>query len=647
MKTALTLLAVFLALTVAATADKHERGWTFFDDFNGDTLDADAWQVGYKQWGGKDVNGGVHPDNVEVSNGTLKLKVNGDRYSGEVKGVNKDMSIREDGKRVGSAVATRKYFASGSYEIKMKVAPVMGVCSALWTFNYEEYYPGDEEYDRHCKDSPIKCNPDYWASNAEIDMEFPTALTQDGTDISFSQGRLNSWFGENPGEYESNFQNVGGDQADGQFHIYRFDWHTGDYTTKQEKKVEFYVDDKLVRTISGEFTPTVSGQLWLGAWFPYLWAGNPDFDTSVMEIDYVKITPFYENGDDWMLPSYPDLGWDNAYPFPQQEPFFEDFSGDALDPSKWLVIQKTWGGQLGKKQSWNGGLRAENVKLRDGNLILEAHGNLYDGDLVGYQRGLARRNDGARVGAGLATAQYYGSGKYEVRMKIAPEYGVCTAMWTFNYEEYYPPHPNYYKYCPDKPEYCVVNHEVDFEMPTSLNMTDNTDHVSFKNGRMNVFVGETDDKLSSDFVDLGFAQNDGQFHTYRFDWHTGGDGQEKRVEWYLDDKHIHTIADENVPTNAGRLWLAAWFPRDWAGVANFNTTEVEIDWMKITPFKESGDTVLPETYALDGFAQYQQYPTAPHKPQPTPMFMTMDENNDNSTPDQPGDWNGRRGFFKL
>ena len=29
----------------------------------------------------------------------------------------------------------------------MKVAPTLGVCSAICTFHYEEYYPGDPEYE--------------------------------------------------------------------------------------------------------------------------------------------------------------------------------------------------------------------------------------------------------------------------------------------------------------------------------------------------------------------------------------------------------------------------------------------------------------------------------------------------------------------
>lgn len=44
-------------------------------------------------------------------------------------------------------------------------------------------------------------------------------------------------------------------------------------------------------------------------WFPKCWAGTPDFNTAAFEIDYAKITPFYESGDTPQNETYPDSGW--------------------------------------------------------------------------------------------------------------------------------------------------------------------------------------------------------------------------------------------------------------------------------------------------------------------------------------------------
>ena len=60
---------------------------------------------------------------------------------------------------------------------------------------------------------------------------------------------------------------------------------------------------------STEHVPTRAGRLWVGAWFPENWAGDPDFATSEVVIDYVKVTPLHETGDAFVNESYPDDGW--------------------------------------------------------------------------------------------------------------------------------------------------------------------------------------------------------------------------------------------------------------------------------------------------------------------------------------------------
>ena len=125
----------------------------FYDDFSSGTLDPDKWLVAYKNWGGKVTengekvvyNSGVIPQNVSVQNGKLVLTGNGNLYQGDLKGVNKDGSQRADGKRTGAAIATKDYYASGSYEVVAKVSPELGACSAIWTFEYEEDWEEDKK----------------------------------------------------------------------------------------------------------------------------------------------------------------------------------------------------------------------------------------------------------------------------------------------------------------------------------------------------------------------------------------------------------------------------------------------------------------------------------------------------------------------
>lgn len=310
-----TILACMMIMTISApqvvAAEKpqniNQAGQTeaFFDDFSGDALDTGKWLVAEKMWGGW--NGGVVPENVSVSNGTLKLEGHGNLYTGDVQGCNKNLP---GGIRTGAAIATRDYYASGRYEVVAKVAPVLGACSTIWTFEYEEYDKDSEEYKNY---------PDQTGKlaivNHEIDIELPTANADFDTP-TFHAARFNTYEMEN--RSKSHFQTLPESVDDGQWHTYRFDWHTGD--ANEQPRVDFYVDGQLLYT-SYEHIPTHASRLWLGIWFPASkdsdgdgfgdtgWTGTADFDTTVFEIDSVRITPYCEAGDTVGNETYPKDGW--------------------------------------------------------------------------------------------------------------------------------------------------------------------------------------------------------------------------------------------------------------------------------------------------------------------------------------------------
>ena len=265
----------------------------FFDDFS-NGFDTSKWLIAKKQWGGTNVNGGVIPQNVSISSdGVLVLTGNGDLYTGSLRGINKDGSVRADGKRTGACVVTKDYFASGSYEVRMKVLPRLGTCSALWTFFYYEAYHRDPLY---------KGTSPCYVVNHEIDIEQPGRPGAALSEFSFNRALCNTWEGENTGEYTANYVDFGYPQNDGRWHTYRFDWHTN------PKKVDFYVDGALKNTCTTNI-PTIAGRYWIGVWFPNGWAGTPNFDSDVMLVDWVRITPFNESGDQFITESYPNDGW--------------------------------------------------------------------------------------------------------------------------------------------------------------------------------------------------------------------------------------------------------------------------------------------------------------------------------------------------
>ncbi|HAG12474.1 MAG TPA: hypothetical protein DCG49_01260 [Ruminococcus sp.] len=267
--------------------------------------------------------------------------------------------------------------------------------------------------------------------------------------------------------------------------------------------------------------------------------------------------------------------------------FFDDFSGLQLDTGKWLIAEKNWGGTItenGRTVDYNGGVLAENVTVANGNLILTGYGNRYEGAVRGINRDGSRREDGKRCGAAIATKDYFGSGSYEIRAKIAPELGCCSAMWTFEYEE---------DYSGDTLQ--ITNHEIDIEFPGR-----NPDN-DFSLSHALCTTWQTEDDYHTESVDCG-AQADGAFHTYRFDWHTGSDTEKARVDYYFDGVLTYT-ATTFIPTNAGRFWLGLWFPKNWAGTPDFDTAVFEIDYAKITPFHEAGDTPQHESDPEHGWAE--------------------------------------------
>ena len=332
-----------------------------------------------KAWGIN--NGGVVSDNVTVSNGILHLTGHGDLYTGTVHGVNRKGQRIERVTRVGAAICTTNYFASGKYEVRMKLPQQLGACSALWTFHYEEAYPGNSLYAElaqvggltvsnllwigltsaeassllndisgKMKDrppylekpvngiyrttdffrtkvldiggldlaqdfgkkleiyavlknaaslEPLGSSEDgyYLVRNQEIDIETPTGLKTNFSDISYSHARFNTWVGQSTGEFTDNFDYLGQAMNDGQFHIFRFDWHTASPTVLAQR-VEFYIDGKCYQT-NYTHIPAIGGRFTLGLWFP-TWTGAPDFDNQSLDVDWVRITPFNESGDRWV-----------------------------------------------------------------------------------------------------------------------------------------------------------------------------------------------------------------------------------------------------------------------------------------------------------------------------------------------------------
>ena len=263
------------------------------------------------------------------------------------------------------------------------------------------------------------------------------------------------------------------------------------------------------------------------------------------------------------------------------QPFFDDFPGTTLDQEKWFIVEKNWGGQVNGIDI-NGGVIRDNVCVQDGLLLLSANGNSFAGKLRGVNRDGTRRADGRRVGAAVATREFFGSGRYEVRMCIIPRLGVASAMWIFHYQE--------------TSSGQIINHEIDIELPGRAHLGGDPD---YRFALASAWRGEGESEHTTHYAPLGRSLADNKFHVYRFDRFSGSDAIHPHVDFFIDNKLFTTITS-HVPSFIGRLYIGAWFPRLWAGEPQFEQEVLKIDWVRITPFADMHDVSGTETYPAAG-----------------------------------------------
>jgi len=321
-------------------------------------------------------------------------------------------------------------------------------------------------------------------------------------------------------------------------------------------------------------------------------AENWKGDGNALYVDDITIRA---TGDEW-------LDTPNPYPSPQPE-LFDDFS-TGIDPDRWLIADKAWGGD-------NGGVVPANVDVADGIVHLSAHGDDYTGDVVGHG------GRTSRVGAVIVTRDYYASGRYEVRARVPQVLGAASAFWSFHYIEYSPTQPEYWTE-PNR----IRNSEIDWEFPTARDDGSPNDPVTFDHARANTWGGQFGGEGGNESLrpDIGELVADGEFHTYTYDWWAGGGGVAPYVAWSIDGVEVarytgESFGQDNVPHRASRFWIGIWFPasgyRDqvgWAGDPDFDTTSLDIDWVRITPTYAPDDTYEPETWPNGFYASPDQYP---------------------------------------
>lgn len=265
-----------------------------------------------------------------------------------------------------------------------------------------------------------------------------------------------------------------------------------------------------------------------------------------------------------------EFDYDNA--------FFDDFTG-GVDSSSWYIANHAWG-------SGNGGCIPDNVHYTDdGILFLQGNGNYYSDSDV---RGVGDVKDGRYTGAALISKFNTKPGRYEIKMKPLPRQGACTAFWTYAYE-----------FTDDLEN---NNHEIDIELPGGNLQGIPTFENILNTNYQTETKKESQDTALKDIFEKDVYLNDGEFHTFGFDWYT----DPEMIVYYVDNK-ICAISDAFIPTLESKLWLGVWFPvsAGFVGTANFEKDIMEVDYVKYIPFKNqpcvSFNPSLSETATLDKY----------------------------------------------
>lgn len=316
------------------------------EDWGGGKIDPARWYLPRKKWG--QGNNGVSPENVRIVRDTVEGKekpvlvcqANGDLYDGPVKG------YEGVGARVGGLVVTRGFFASGRYEVVMKIGGTAkqdggpddpmrpkGAVPAVWTYGYryvsvpkagmDAFHASEPLYNPHMKAYGDGVN-EYWT-----ELDFP----EFGKGGDFDKALYNTFL---QNKHQPKTFDVK-PMIDGQYHTLTTEWRTrlvpiegvtdaqvaekegyywiqdraipfnqyfgnplkrlgkDRYAVCAGSRVDHYLDGRKVAE-NLVFVPSMAAQLNLGVWLPG-WGGPAPWKQSTVSFASVKIWQYGDEGE--------------------------------------------------------------------------------------------------------------------------------------------------------------------------------------------------------------------------------------------------------------------------------------------------------------------------------------------------------------
>lgn len=347
-------LAVLAVTISAATADRAESLpplpessiLAFHEDWNSGRIDPKSWYLPRKKWGRG--NHGVSPENVRIGRDlvgniekpVLICQANGDHYDGPVPGY--------DGRRtrVGGIAVTRNFFASGRYEVVIKIGGSLildggpedpmrpkGAVPAVWTYGYRSVAAPTTPLDPLQQSDPLY-NPHLKVRGEDAceylsEIDFP----EFGKAGDFDKALYNTYHHTKSQTLTFDVKSM----IDGRYHTLTTDWRTklvpidGVTDSQVEKKGGFYwvrdpgvpihkyLGNPLKRLAGGGyavysgdradhyldgrkvgenrvFVPSMAAQLNIGVWLPG-WGGPAPWKQSTVSFASVRIWQFGDEGD--------------------------------------------------------------------------------------------------------------------------------------------------------------------------------------------------------------------------------------------------------------------------------------------------------------------------------------------------------------
>lgn len=260
--------------------------------------------------------------------------------------------------------------------------------------------------------------------------------------------------------------------------------------------------------------------------------------------------------------------WNKAPVILEDQIFYDDFSeGVSKKYYSSSGPGRGWGVAEGERVNY---MNPANISwTNDEEVVAQAGGT---GGIVSMQVNgdLYPDEKRRREGTCLITKQAFGPGLYEVRFKTVPRLGAVTALWTYwngggsTFED------NAYS-------------EIDVEMPMKADYRQWSATVYKKY----ISAGMMEQGTATIKTEDGNGLNDGNWHTFAFEWRTDSENGDNAVQYYVDG--VPSVRIEGyTPEYTATFWMGAWFPDNptWIGSPEFETAFMYIDYVKIIPYDD-------------------------------------------------------------